>query len=200
MTPDFPQGNAGKKHTPRDHPTTTHTSPPPHTHTQTRRRSTDRRFLFVTLFDRISFTLQTIEGCSEHCSIINLSFSPQKLDFYPPGVFYYKEIIFLFFNPFTAQACKMSGLKGAHIHLQTVYFSVPQKSYFQCCVLKKILSHTNAKKKTQTFSILHFAPLLVVFKGHHCSERVDGVRPQLWLQKTGFYSPTVFSHSFHCNN
>ena len=50
-------------------------------------------------------------------------------------------------NHFPAPACKISGLKDAQTHLQTVYFSSPVTHLLSMLyVLIKILSHANAKK------------------------------------------------------
>ena len=51
-------------------------------------------------------------------------------------------------NPFTASACKVSGLKSAQTRLLTIYFmGFYNKSNFNMCVLIKILSHSNARKE-----------------------------------------------------
>ena len=66
-------------------------------------------------------------------------------------------------NPFTAPACKISGLNDAGTGQQTVHFPVLLSCnliYFQCCaVLMKILTHASEKSKTTRltgFTFLHF--------------------------------------------
>jgi len=52
------------------------------------------------------------------------------------------------FNPFTSPACKTSGLKSAHIHASKQYiFRSITNLISILCVLMKILSHANAKKR-----------------------------------------------------
>ena len=57
----------------------------------------------------------------------------------------------VYFNPFTAPACQIAGLKNARTHLQTVYFPVTFLAHRLSGphVLMTILSHASAKKKTK---------------------------------------------------
>ena len=76
-------------------------------------------------------------------------------------------------NPFTAPAGKISGLKHSHTGLQTGYcFGSATNLLSILCILIEIPSHTNAKKEKGR-SIENFALLLVVFKRHLGSERVN---------------------------
>ena len=65
------------------------------------------------------------------------------------------------FNPFIAQARKVSGLRSTHTCLQTVYILVvcQTKLFLILCVLTEILSDAKArtkKKKAYGFQISHF--------------------------------------------
>ena len=74
-------------------------------------------------------------------------------------------------NPFTAPACKLSGLKDAQMHMQTVYFPVLYLIYFQCYVfLWNSIRMPVWKRKQKRLQVSGFALLLVIFKGHHGSE------------------------------
>ena len=54
------------------------------------------------------------------------------------------------FNPFTASASKISGLKDARTRLQRVYFPGPTTHLLlMLSILMKSLSHASAKKKTK---------------------------------------------------
>ena len=59
------------------------------------------------------------------------------------------------FDPFTAPACQISGLKDAWTHLQTVYFR-SYTVYFQCDVFQWKSFHVPVWKSSQRFQILHF--------------------------------------------
>ena len=63
-------------------------------------------------------------------------------------------------TPFTAPACKISGLKEARMHLQTV-FSGPI-AYLLSVLhgLMKILSHSGATKKTKRFKGFKFGTFI----------------------------------------
>ena len=51
-------------------------------------------------------------------------------------------------NPFTASACKISGLNDAQTHLQTaILFSPMTHLASMLCVLMKTLSHVSAKRR-----------------------------------------------------
>ena len=64
-------------------------------------------------------------------------------------------------NPFTAQACKVSGLKSAHTHLQTVYFPGPITHLPSLlCVLMPTLTYVMRKRKEKCFRIWNFSLLL----------------------------------------
>ena len=61
----------------------------------------------------------------------------------------YSSCLLRTLNPFTAPACKLSGLKDAQTRLRNSILSGPITHPFSVrCVLMKILSHANAKKKT----------------------------------------------------
>ena len=54
---------------------------------------------------------------------------------------------YLNINPFTAPACKISGLKDARTRQQTLYFQESHNtSTFNVYFLIKVLSHASAKK------------------------------------------------------
>ena len=57
------------------------------------------------------------------------------------------------FNPFTAQTCKVSGLKSARTRQQTVYFSGPVTNLSSLCVLMQTLSRVMRKRKQNCFRI-----------------------------------------------
>ena len=71
----------------------------------------------------------------------------------------------LVFNPFTAPACKISGLKDARTPLlkKSIFSSPVTHLLSVLCVLIKILSHASAKKKKKGRRIWNFALLLIVF-------------------------------------
>ena len=80
-------------------------------------------------------------------------------------------------NPFTATACKPSGMKDARTCVQTV-FSVPITHHlWMFCVFMIIHLHASATTTTTTtkkgLRVWNFALLLVVFKWHHGSEEVS---------------------------
>ena len=54
-------------------------------------------------------------------------------------------------NPFTAPACKISGLNAAWMRLQTVLFLVLQHQFSILYILVEILSHAIAEKKAKRF-------------------------------------------------
>ena len=76
-------------------------------------------------------------------------------------------------NPFTAPACKISGLKDVRSRLLTVYFFRSYNVYFQCCVSITILSQDSAKNKAKTVQSFKFCTFLVVFKWHYGNEGVN---------------------------
>ena len=53
------------------------------------------------------------------------------------------------FNPFTAQACKTSGLKSARIHAckYNIYQSHDNKSTLILCILMEIVPHANMEEE-----------------------------------------------------
>ena len=74
-------------------------------------------------------------------------------------------------TPFTAPACRTSGLKDAGTRLQTVYFQTVyfQTVYFQTvyfpilqhlllmlCVVMKVLSNASAKRETERLKVFIF--------------------------------------------
>ena len=67
-------------------------------------------------------------------------------------------------NPFTAPACKISGLKDARKHLQTVYFPV----LWRCATCFDenpfTYNYASAKKENKILQVSDFVVLLVVFK------------------------------------
>ena len=63
---------------------------------------------------------------------------------------YFLVLEYYTINPFTTTACNISGLKAAGTCLQTVYFFGPITHLLSVlCVLTKVLSHSNTKKKTK---------------------------------------------------
>ena len=70
------------------------------------------------------------------------------------------------FNPYTAAACKVSGLKDARTRPETVYFSVRYHIYFRCYHFYENPPHMRVrkKKKKRDLKVLNFALLLGVFK------------------------------------
>ena len=83
-------------------------------------------------------------------------------------------------NPFTAPACKISGLKDAQTCLQTVYFLVLYHIYFQCYAFWwKSFQIPVQKRKLKDLRVSKLALLLVVFKWHHGSERVNSLVCQI---------------------
>ena len=77
-------------------------------------------------------------------------------------------------NPFTAPACKISGLKDSRTHLQTAYFQCCNHLSSMLCVLMKIVSHRPVRKRRQkSWMVSNFALLFVVLKRHHGSEAVN---------------------------
>ena len=74
------------------------------------------------------------------------------------------------FNPFSAPACKMSGLKDARTRLQTVYFPVLYNYlHSMLCVLIKVFSRASAKTETKRLKGFRFRTVIIVFKWHHGS-------------------------------
>ena len=54
------------------------------------------------------------------------------------------------FNPYTAAACKVSGLKDARTRPETVYFSADITSTFDAIIFMKILLTYEYEKKEET--------------------------------------------------
>ena len=81
---------------------------------------------------------------------------------------------FAWFNPFTATACKFSGLKSSR--LQTVYLMVRQQTYFQYRALWQKSFHGAHAKGEETLMILNLALFYWSFsewrRGKHGSEKV----------------------------
>ena len=76
----------------------------------------------------------------------------------------------LFFNPFTAPACKISGLKKCtHTPSNSRFYG----ALAALCVLMKTLSNAKAKKKQKGLRISNFALLFVVLECHHGNEGVN---------------------------
>ena len=72
----------------------------------------------------------------------------------------------LLFNPFTAPACKMFGLKTARTRPQTAYISGPMTHLLlMLSVLMKIHSHASTQNRKQKgLKVLNYALLLVDIK------------------------------------
>ena len=85
----------------------------------------------------------------------------------------------MFINPFTYPVCKISRLKlvkDARTCLKNCIFSSPisiTHLLSVLCILRKILWHAGAKKKTKRLKFFNFTLSLVVFREHHGSERVN---------------------------
>ena len=93
-------------------------------------------------------------------------------------------------NHFTAPACKISGLTDAQTPLKNSVCSGPITHLLSVlCVWMKIFSHANAKTQKGLRVSNNFSLLLVVFKCHHGSERVN-TELFWWRQCTFRYSPT----------
>ena len=78
------------------------------------------------------------------------------------------------FNPFTASACKIFGLKDARMRLQTVYFwsyntSTSNATRFD----ENPFSCQCEKENKKGLSVSDLALLLVVFKSHHGTKGVN---------------------------
>ena len=72
------------------------------------------------------------------------------------------------FNPFTAAACEISGLKDAGTCLQTVCFPVLLHLLLILCVLTKVLPHAGAKKKTERLKGFKFRTFTRRFQVTSC--------------------------------
>ena len=83
------------------------------------------------------------------------------------------------FNPFTAPACKISGLKDARTRLQTVYFPLLQHLLSVRRVSLKILSHDSVKNKTETVQGFKFCTLIVHFQAASWQWRISSWKPVL---------------------
>ena len=79
-------------------------------------------------------------------------------------------------NLFTAPACKISGLKDARIHLQTVYFPVHFPSTFNAVFWRKSFHVPVWKRRQKGLRVSNFALSMAVFKWHHGSEGVNEKR------------------------
>ena len=80
------------------------------------------------------------------------------------------------FNPFTAPACKISGLKDARTHLKNSIFSGPIASPFSVMRFGENPLQGQCEKenkKAERFQILHF------LKWHHGREKVKSPVAQL---------------------
>ena len=74
-------------------------------------------------------------------------------------------------NPFTAPACKMSGLKTVHTSLQMVYFPVPCITNLLSVmyILIEIFWHAKARNKKVYIRISNSTLSVVIFNWHHGS-------------------------------
>ena len=95
---------------------------------------------------------------------------------------YWKILAFGWLTSSVTQPVKFLGWKKhTHTCRQYIFQSCNNSTlntHFEYCVLMKILSHTNAKKKTKTFRITNFTLLLDISKWHHGNERVN------WIQQS----------------
>ena len=78
------------------------------------------------------------------------------------------------FNPFTATACEISGLKAARTRLQTVLFSDPITHLLSmlCVLINPFNMPERNRRKKKGWGVSNFALFLVVFKWHRDSEGV----------------------------
>ena len=78
----------------------------------------------------------------------------------------------LHFNPFTALACKVSGLKHARTRLQNSMFFAPITFTFNAVHCDESPFTCQCENEDKGFRVSNFALLLVGFKRHHGSEGV----------------------------
>ena len=74
---------------------------------------------------------------------------------------YYLCFFDTWFNPFTAPACKISGLKDARTRLQTVYFGPTTSSFNAMCFEENsFICQCEKKKETETVKGFKFGTFI----------------------------------------
>ena len=116
------------------------------------------------LFRILPFCLILLLTLSSHSSA-NGPFSRLFLQIFSELLLccYYYYYYYCSINPFTAPACKMSGLKDARTRLRTVYFPVPWQFAFNAIRFdENLFTYLCKKRRLKDLRVSNLALLLVV--------------------------------------